>query len=34
VTIQRMDHVVIVVDDLAAAIDFFVRLGLELDGEA
>jgi catechol 2,3-dioxygenase-like lactoylglutathione lyase family enzyme len=31
--IQRMDHVGIVVDDLAAAIEFFVELGLELDGE-
>ncbi len=29
-----MDHVGIVVDDLAAAIEFFVQLGLELDGEA
>ena len=29
-TIQRMDHVGIVVDDLAAAIEFFVELGLEL----
>ena len=33
-TIQRMDHVGIVVDDLAAAIEFFVELGLELQGEA
>jgi catechol 2,3-dioxygenase-like lactoylglutathione lyase family enzyme len=32
-TIQRMDHVGIVVDDLAAAIEFFVELGLELHGE-
>jgi catechol 2,3-dioxygenase-like lactoylglutathione lyase family enzyme len=32
--IQRMDHVGIVVDDLAAAIEFFVELGLELEGEA
>jgi catechol 2,3-dioxygenase-like lactoylglutathione lyase family enzyme len=31
--IQRMDHVGIVVDDLAAATEFFLRLGLELDGE-
>ena len=30
----RMDHVGIVVDDLAAAKAFFVELGLELDGEA
>jgi catechol 2,3-dioxygenase-like lactoylglutathione lyase family enzyme len=29
-----MDHVGIVVDDLAAAIDFFVELGLELQGQA
>lgn len=32
-TIQRMDHVGIVVDDLAAAIEFFVELGLELVAE-
>ena len=32
-TIQRMDHVGIVVDDLAAAPAFFVELGLELQGE-
>ncbi len=32
-TIQRMDNVGIVVDDLAAAIAFFVDLGLELEGE-
>jgi catechol 2,3-dioxygenase-like lactoylglutathione lyase family enzyme len=31
--IQRMDHVGIVVDDLAAATAFFVELGLELQGE-
>ena len=30
-TIQRMDHVGIVVDDLEAAIGFFVELGLELE---
>jgi catechol 2,3-dioxygenase-like lactoylglutathione lyase family enzyme len=29
-----MDHVGIVVDDLAAAIEFFAELGLELEGEA
>jgi hypothetical protein len=29
-TIQRMDHVGIVVDDLAGATEFFVQLGLEL----
>jgi catechol 2,3-dioxygenase-like lactoylglutathione lyase family enzyme len=33
-TIRRMDHVGIVVDDLAAATEFFVDLGLELQGEA
>jgi catechol 2,3-dioxygenase-like lactoylglutathione lyase family enzyme len=33
-TIQRMDHVGIVVDDLAPATAFFVELGLELQGEA
>jgi catechol 2,3-dioxygenase-like lactoylglutathione lyase family enzyme len=33
-TIQRMDNVAIVVDDLAAAIAFFAELGLELEGEA
>jgi catechol 2,3-dioxygenase-like lactoylglutathione lyase family enzyme len=33
-TIQRMDHVGIVVDDLAAATAFFVDLGLKLHGEA
>ena len=32
-TIQRMEHVGIVVDDLAAAIEFFVELGLELQGQ-
>ena len=32
-TIQRMDHVGIVVHDLAAAIEFFVELGLVLQGE-
>jgi catechol 2,3-dioxygenase-like lactoylglutathione lyase family enzyme len=32
--IQRMDHVGVVVDDLAAATEFFVELGLELEGEA
>jgi catechol 2,3-dioxygenase-like lactoylglutathione lyase family enzyme len=29
-----MDHVSIVVDDLGAATEFFVELGLELEGEA
>ncbi len=32
-TIERMDHVGIVVDDLAAATEFFVELGLELEGK-
>jgi len=32
-TIQRMEHVGIVVDDLAAARAFFVELGLALQGE-
>jgi catechol 2,3-dioxygenase-like lactoylglutathione lyase family enzyme len=32
--IQRMDHVGVVVDDLAAATAFFLELGLELEGEA
>jgi catechol 2,3-dioxygenase-like lactoylglutathione lyase family enzyme len=32
-TIQRMDHVGIVVDDLAAATEFFVDLGLEVQGQ-
>jgi catechol 2,3-dioxygenase-like lactoylglutathione lyase family enzyme len=31
--LQRMDNVGIVVDDLAATIEFFVELGLELEGE-
>ena len=31
--IKRMEHVGIVVDDLAAATEFFVELGLELQGE-
>jgi catechol 2,3-dioxygenase-like lactoylglutathione lyase family enzyme len=32
-TIQRMKHVGIVVDDLAAATAFFVELGLKLQGD-
>jgi catechol 2,3-dioxygenase-like lactoylglutathione lyase family enzyme len=32
-TLQRMDNVGIVFEDLAAAIAFFVELGLELEGE-
>jgi catechol 2,3-dioxygenase-like lactoylglutathione lyase family enzyme len=33
-TLRRMDNVSIVVDDLPAAIAFFVELGMELEGEA
>lgn len=33
-TIQRMDHVGVVVHDLGAATAFFVELGMELEGEA
>jgi catechol 2,3-dioxygenase-like lactoylglutathione lyase family enzyme len=33
-TVLRMDNVGIVVDDLEAAVAFFVELGLELEGEA
>jgi catechol 2,3-dioxygenase-like lactoylglutathione lyase family enzyme len=32
-TIRRMDNVGIVVDDLKAAIAFFVELGMQLEGE-
>ena len=32
-TIQRLDHVGVVVDDLEAAKAFFVELGMELEGE-
>jgi catechol 2,3-dioxygenase-like lactoylglutathione lyase family enzyme len=32
-TLKRMDNVLIVVDDLEAAKDFFLELGLELEGE-
>ena len=32
-TIQRMDNVLIVVEDLEAAKAFFVELGMELEGE-
>jgi catechol 2,3-dioxygenase-like lactoylglutathione lyase family enzyme len=32
-TIQRMDNVLIVVDDLDAAVAFFVELGMELEGK-
>jgi catechol 2,3-dioxygenase-like lactoylglutathione lyase family enzyme len=33
-TIQRMDNVLIVVDDLETAKAFFAELGMELEGEA
>ena len=33
-TVQRMDNVLIVVDDLEGAKAFFAELGLELEGEA
>jgi catechol 2,3-dioxygenase-like lactoylglutathione lyase family enzyme len=33
VTVLRLDNVGIVVDDLRAAIAFFLDLGLELEGE-
>src|SRR6266511_5992903 len=33
-TIKRLDHVSVVVDDLAAAIAFFTALGMTLEGEA
>jgi catechol 2,3-dioxygenase-like lactoylglutathione lyase family enzyme len=33
-TVLRLEHIGIVVDDLAAATAFFVALGLELEGEA
>jgi catechol 2,3-dioxygenase-like lactoylglutathione lyase family enzyme len=34
VALRRMDNVGIVVDDLAATIEFFRELGLELEGQA
>jgi len=33
-TVQRLEHIGIVVDDLAAATAFFTELGLEPEGEA
>jgi catechol 2,3-dioxygenase-like lactoylglutathione lyase family enzyme len=33
-TIKRLDHVSVVVDDLAAATAFFTTLGMTLEGEA
>jgi catechol 2,3-dioxygenase-like lactoylglutathione lyase family enzyme len=32
-TLRRMDHVGIIVDDLAAATEFFVELGLEVQSQ-
>ena len=32
--LKRMDHISVVVDDLPAAIEFFVELGMEVEGEA
>src|SRR3979411_2453202 len=32
-TIKRLDHVSVVVEDLAAAIAFFIALGMTLEGE-
>lgn len=32
--IQRMDNIGVVVDDMAAVIEFFLDLGLELEGKA
>lgn len=32
-TVERIEHVGIVVDDLPAAVEFFLALGLELEGE-
>ena len=32
-TIKRLDHIVVVVDDLAAGIDFFTTLGMSVDGQ-
>ena len=33
-TIKRLDHVSVVVDDLAAAVAFFTALGMRIEGEA
>jgi catechol 2,3-dioxygenase-like lactoylglutathione lyase family enzyme len=33
-TIKRLDHVSVVVDDLAAAVAFFAALGMTIEGEA
>jgi catechol 2,3-dioxygenase-like lactoylglutathione lyase family enzyme len=33
-TIKRLDHVSVVVDDLAGAVSFFIALGMTIEGEA
>jgi Glyoxalase/Bleomycin resistance protein/Dioxygenase superfamily len=33
-TIKRLDHISVVVDDLAAAVAFFTTLGMTVEGEA
>ena len=33
-TMQRMEHIGVVVDDLDAAVAFFAELGMQLEGEA
>jgi len=33
-TIKRLDHVSVVVDDLADAIEFFIALGMTVEGQA
>jgi catechol 2,3-dioxygenase-like lactoylglutathione lyase family enzyme len=33
-TIRRLDHVTVVVEDLAGAIEFFTALGMTLEGQA
>jgi catechol 2,3-dioxygenase-like lactoylglutathione lyase family enzyme len=32
-TIKRLDHVSVVIDDLAAAVDFFTTLGMTVEGK-
>ena len=33
-TIKRLDHISVVVDDLESAIDFFTTLGMSVEGKA
>jgi catechol 2,3-dioxygenase-like lactoylglutathione lyase family enzyme len=33
-TIKKLDHVSVVVEDLAAAVDFFTALGMTIEGQA